>query len=208
MRRLDQVLILLAVAAVVLVAAAAGVRCWPGDVAFTRFVQGLSPDAAWAETVTKSASPPWSFGLAALAAGIVWWLAGWRAAIVVALAFGSLWWIGDWVKPLIGRPRPSPSLVGVTGSPRGYSFPSTFALIYAATVGAVALVSAFWSRKRGQGAIVAAGVALLAVGGLARIALGAHWPSDILVSYLVGLVWTAVLLRLVARAPTPSNSAT
>jgi undecaprenyl-diphosphatase len=208
MRRLDQVLLLLVVAAVVLVAAAARVPHWPGDVALTRLVQGVSPDTAWAETVTESASPPWGFGLAALAVAISWWLAGWRAAIVVAVAFGSLWWIGDWVKLLIGRPRPSPSLVGVTGSPRGYSFPSTFALIYAATVGAVALVSAFWSRKRGRGAIAAAGVALLAVGGLARIALGAHWPSDILVSYLVGLVWTAVLLRLVAKAPTPSNSAT
>jgi membrane-associated phospholipid phosphatase len=201
MRQFDQVLLLMTLVAIALVAAAARVPHWPGDIALTRFLQESSPDTAWAETVTKSASPPWSFGLAAFAAAIAWWLAGWRAALVVALSFGSLWWIGDWVKPFIGRPRPSPTLVDVTGSPRGYSFPSTFALTYAATVGAVALVSAFWSRKRGRRAIAAVCVALLVVGGLARIALGAHWPSDVLASYLVGLVWSAMLLRVVAGRP-------
>jgi membrane-associated phospholipid phosphatase len=205
MRRLGQVLIVLALAATALVAAAGRLPHWPGDIAVTRFVQGLSRDTAWAETVTKSASAPWSFGLVALAAAIAWWLAGWRAAVAIAVAFGSMWWIGDWVKPVIGRPRPSPAFVSVTGSPRGFSFPSTFALVYATTVGALALVAAFWSRRGRKGAIVAAAVALLVLGGLARIALGAHWPSDILVSYLVGLVWSAILLRLAAGAPTRLN---
>lgn len=205
MRRLDQVLVVLSVAAMILVAATVWVPHWPGDITITRFVQGLSPDTTWAETVTKSASRPWSLGLVAVAGAIAWWLAGWRAAIVVALAFGSMWWLGDWVKPLVGRPRPSPDLVRVTGSPRGLSFPSTFALIYATTVGALALIAAYWSRRRGRGAMVATSVALLVVGGLARIALGAHWPSDILVSYLVGLVWFAILLRLIAGAPNRLN---
>lgn len=197
MGRLDRVLIVLTLAAIVLGAAAARVPHWPGDVAVTRFVQELSPGTAWADAVTKSASPPWSFELVTLAGVIAWWLAGWRAAMVVAIAFGSMWWIGDRAKPLIGRPRPSPAVVTVTGSPRGFSFPSTFALVYATTVGALSLV-AFWSRRGGRGAIVATAVALLVLGGLARIALGAHWPSDIIASYLIGLVWTAVLLRLAA----------
>lgn len=153
MRRLDQVLVVLSVAAMILVAATVWVPHWPGDITITRFVQGLSPDTTWAETVTKSASRPWSLGLVAVAGAIAWWLAGWRAAIVVALAFGSMWWLGDWVKPLVGRPRPSPDLVRVTGSPRGLSFPSTFALIYATTVGALALIAAYWSRRRGRGAM-------------------------------------------------------
>ena len=201
MRRLDRVLIVLVPATIVLVATIARVPIWPGDVGVTGLAQRLSPGKGWAETITQSASAPWSFGLVSLSAAVAWALAGWRAAVAIALAFGSMWAIGDWVKPFIGRPRPYAALVSVTGSPRGFSFPSTFALAYATTLGALALVAAFWSRRRGQGAIVATCVVLLLIGGLARITLGAHWPSDVLVSYIVGLVWSAILLRLIAGPP-------
>ena len=201
MRRPDRVLIVLAFAAVILTVAAARVPIWPGDVAVTRSLQAVSPGTAWAEAMTKSASAPWSFILALSAGAIVWWMAGWRAAVAVALAFGSMWMIGEWVKPLVGRPRPSAALVRVIGAPKGYSFPSTFALVYSTTIGALALVAAFGSLTRGRGAIVASCVFLLSAGGLARITLGAHWPSDVLATYVVGLTWSAVLLRIVAGAP-------
>jgi membrane-associated phospholipid phosphatase len=40
-------------------------------------------------------------------------------------------------------------------------------------------------------------VALLILGWVARIALGAHWPSDVIISYYVGLLWAAFLIRFV-----------
>jgi membrane-associated phospholipid phosphatase len=38
---------------------------------------------------------------------------------------------------------------------------------------------------------------LLLVGFAARIALGAHWPSDVILSYLIGLLWAGLLIRFV-----------
>jgi membrane-associated phospholipid phosphatase len=201
MPRSDRTLSLLTLAAVILVIAAGRMQVWPGDLAVTRLVQLRSPGFTWAEALTKTASAPWSVMLAALCAAISGWMGGWRMAAAVALAFGSMWTIGEWVKPLIGRPRPPAALVRVIGSPKGFSFPSTFALVYSTTIGAVALVAALWSRRQGQGAIVATCVVLLLLGGLARITLGAHWPSDIVATYGVGLVWSAILLRTVAGPP-------
>ena len=37
--------------------------------------------------------------------------------------------------------------------------------------------------------------ALLILGWVARVALGAHWPSDVIVSYYLGLLWAALLIR-------------
>jgi membrane-associated phospholipid phosphatase len=39
--------------------------------------------------------------------------------------------------------------------------------------------------------------ALLILGWVARIALGANWPSDVIISYYVGLLWAAFLIRIV-----------
>jgi membrane-associated phospholipid phosphatase len=35
------------------------------------------------------------------------------------------------------------------------------------------------------------------MGWTARIALGAHWPSDVLLSCLIALLWGAFLIRFV-----------
>jgi membrane-associated phospholipid phosphatase len=33
------------------------------------------------------------------------------------------------------------------------------------------------------------------LGFAARLALGAHWPGDLLLSWLIGLLWAAFLIR-------------
>jgi membrane-associated phospholipid phosphatase len=38
--------------------------------------------------------------------------------------------------------------------------------------------------------------AILLLGACARIVLGAHWPSDLWVAYLIGLFWIEILIPL------------
>jgi len=97
---------------------------------------------------------------------------------------------------LVARPRPSPDLVRVAEKLSGYSFPSIFALTYASTIGF--LVVLFARKAAGELRITAIVICcvFLLIGWAARIALGAHWPSDVILSYLIGFLWAYLLIRL------------
>jgi membrane-associated phospholipid phosphatase len=169
----------------------------PGDVSITGFLQSVAPeDYSWAEALTTSAKIPWNFLLLAVTFILSWLIAGWRAAALAAICFAGLLLIGPWLQGVIARPRPSPSLVRVVGSSSGYSFPSIFALTYAATAGYLAILAWHGGAGRTRWVVVLACALLLIVGGSARIVLGAHWPSDVVTSYLIGLVWAALLVSL------------
>jgi undecaprenyl-diphosphatase len=178
----------------------------PGDVAITGFLQSVAPENnSWAEAITTSAKIPWNFLLLAVTVLLSWFIAGWRAAVFAGVCFAGLLLIGPWFQGVIARPRPSPSLVRVIGSSSGYSFPSIFALTYAATAGYLAILAWHVMAGRARWVVVLACALLLFVGGSARIVLGAHWPSDVVVSYLIGLVWAALLVFL-SQAHKPDAS--
>jgi membrane-associated phospholipid phosphatase len=169
---------------------------FPGDVAVTRFIQGITPiSAGWAEWVSSTAKFPWNLALLAVTVGVSWWLAGWRAALLALASFAGMWILGKYLGPLIARPRPSPNLVYVMDKLSGYSFPSIFGLTYASTIGFLAVL--FSEKASGPLRITAiiVCVLLLLVGCAARIALGAHWPSDVILSYLFGFLWARFLVR-------------
>ncbi|MGA2957294.1 MAG: phosphatase PAP2 family protein [Thermodesulfobacteriota bacterium] len=192
--------IALFIIAALLVLAAKYYAYFPGDVAVERGVQSLLPqNLNWAEGVSKSAEFPWILLILVLIFVFSWILAGWRAALFSLLSFVGMWAVGKWLGPIIARPRPSPDLVHVFRSLSGYSFPSLFALRYAATFGFLAVLAA----EKGSGAlravILTACIALIVVGWIARVALAAHWPSDVLISYYLGLIWAAFLIRLLPR---------
>ncbi len=108
-----------------------------------------------------------------------------------------MWVIGALLGPIIARPWPSSELVHVFRPLTGSSFPSLFALRYAATFGFLAVLD----REKTFGAlrtVVLIGCgAFLIIGWVARVALGAHWPSDVIISYYLGLLWAAFLIRFV-----------
>lgn len=178
-------------AAVLLSLAAARSETFPGDVAAMKLVQSLSPGDAWAVALTTTAKTPWNLALVAITATAAWALAGRRAALLAVVSYAVLALAGPWLQSAVGRPRPSPALVRVAGPSSGYSFPSIFALSYGSTIGYLALLAA---RRRLTALVLLFGLILL-VGGAARVALGAHWPSDVLVSYLIALVWAALPAR-------------
>ena len=114
---------------------------FPGDVAVTRFIQWITPESAgWAKWISSTAKSPWNLFLIALAVGLSWWCAGWRAALLALACFAGMWVLGKALGPVIGRSRPSPDLVHVVNKLSGYSFPSIFGLTYASTIGFLAVL--------------------------------------------------------------------
>ena len=169
---------------------------FPGDVAVERWVQSLvPPNLNWAEAVSRTAEFPWVLLIMALIFALSWVLAGWRAALLSILSLVGMWVLGAGLGPVIARPRPSPELVHVFRPLSGYSFPSLFALRYAATFGFLAVLAAMKSSGVLRTALLIGCGAFLVLGWVARVALGAHWPSDVIISYYLGLLWAAFLIR-------------
>jgi len=169
---------------------------FPGDLAVERWVQSMvTGNLNWAEEVSRTAEFPWILIILALMVILSWVMAGRRAAMVSILSFVGMWALGNWLGPVIGRPRPDAELVRVFRHFPGYSFPSLFALRYAATFGFVAELAAVKSAGTLRTALMIACGALLALGFVARVALAAHWPSDVIISYYLGLLWAAFLIR-------------
>jgi undecaprenyl-diphosphatase len=169
---------------------------FPGDLAVARWVQSLlSNNLNWTVGVSRTAEFPWVLLVMALIFAVSWVLAGWRAALICIFGFLGMLALGHWLGPVIARPRPSAELVRVFRPLSGYSFPSLFGLRYAATFGFLAVLAAWKSSGVARTTLLIVCVALLILGWFARVALGAHWPSDVIISYYLGLLWAAFLIR-------------
>ena len=169
---------------------------FPGDAALEKWVQSLLPsNLNWAAAVSRTAEFPWVLLILALILALARALAGWRAALLAILSLVGVWVLGAILGPVIARPRPAPELVRVFRPLSGSSFPSLFALRYAATFGFLAVLAAGRSSGARRTALLTGCSALLILGWVARVALGAHWPSDVTISYYLGLLWAAFLIR-------------
>lgn len=144
---------------------------------------------AWAKYLTDAASPPLVYGLLGVASVLAWRFANWRLALVPTLSYAASLGADRWLKPMIARPRP-----GLLST--GYGCPSTAGLVYMATIGVV--IWAGWKSSGGgvRWTITGVGVALLLLGMAARVVLGAHWPSDMLLSYALGTLFITGIARV------------
>lgn len=118
--------------------------------------------------------------------------------LCAALSGAGLWYV---MTGIVERPRPSPELVHVVEALPHSSFPSGHVLNLTAIFGflfylAFVYLEAGWTRR-----LVLAVCALPVVTiGIARVREGAHWPSDVLGGYLLGIVLLAVTIDLYRRA--------
>lgn len=198
MRTKDIVWLCLLILAVVLTILFKYVPYLPGDVSITKLIQSVLPESKyWAQVMSSTAKAPWVWGLIAVTFVISWVIAGWRAALLYVAGFMGLWLLGKWLGPVIAQPRPSPELVQVVEAASGSAFPSIFALNYISTVGFLAVLATVKASGNLRGILLVICTSLLVAGAIARIALAAHWPSDVAVSYLIGLLWVTLLMRFI-----------
>ncbi len=154
----------------------------PPILAFARTLDGL-PDV-W-RGLSESANIP----LVVIGLGMVVWLFAThrrREAFVVLVMLAAVTLGSEGVKELVARPRPSGTDPGVPGVV--YSFPSGHTLEALTILGIITIRG--WRSSRplaGRAAFTVIVIIWVILVGLARMALNAHYPSDILGGALGGI---------------------
>lgn len=182
-----------------LLLAAARLPYFPGDVAIAKLVQAIAPGGVdWAKLLTETAKTPWKYILLGITCAVAWFLSVWLASLLSIASFIGMSIVEPLLKDWIARPRPAADLIHVAGTLKGYSMPSTFAVVYASTLGFLAILAIAKSKrsKTTRLAVLIPCCLLLLIGGIARIVLGAHWSSDILLSYWISGLWTVLLIQM------------
>ena len=130
--------------------------------------------------------------------GVVWvclavWFGGWRPMLQVVIVLAAVSVLTGWIKPVVDRPRPPAdlALTHVDGS----AMPSSHALITSAIVVAVVMAD-WWGSARLRRAALIIGVVGCLLVGAAMIYMGAHWLTDVLVGWALGVGLTWPLMRV------------
>jgi membrane-associated phospholipid phosphatase len=190
-------------AAIVSVLIGVGVAMEPyfaGDVSAARAVQAATPNPDWwATPISRLAPAPAKYVVMVLTVVLAFALAGFRG-LLLAVAFIALeQWGAESTKAWFSRPRPSPELIAVVGTPRGFTFPSTTITFFTVTFGLLAVIASRVKKTPLAWGLLVIGSAMLALGCVARVALGAHWPSDVTLTAVIGLAWIWATSRIVLK---------
>ena len=176
------------------------------------FSESRIDDAWYSDVTTFARDTPWlntpmldysSAGMVLFAVLILtaWWIGRHSAPSVMAAAIGvpiaavSAYLVNDGIKWIVSEQCPCHALSGtflLEPCPQidDYSFPSNHAAVAAAIAAAFFLVD----RRLGLVAAVAA-----LVMGFSRVYVGAHYPHDVAVGFLVGAVVGTVTVIAVSR---------
>ena len=187
-----------AVAAVVLSVLAHFHPVLPGDVDVTQAVQRV--DAPWfrglLDPFNRLGFPP-MVDVVYGAVTLLVFLRGrrWAAASCAVAGLGAAA-LNFLIKAVVARPRPPADLVHVQHIIANSSFPAGHVLNYSTFAGFLAYLA--WVRLAPswrRSALVTMLALTIALMGLARIASGEHWTSDVLGGYLFGSLWLAATIH-------------
>jgi undecaprenyl-diphosphatase len=121
-----------------------------------------------------------------------------RAGVLMALGcLGSV--IDSFLKVSIARHRPTADLVQILDPSTGFSYPSGHAVFYTWFAFMLAAALAPHLRPPWRIALWVGALLLILIACLGRVWAGAHWPSDVLGGFLLGLSWSAFVLWLTDR---------
>jgi undecaprenyl-diphosphatase len=104
------------------------------------------------------------------------------------------------LKELVERPRPAGDLVRVSEHPASFSFPSGHVVTALTFFGLLFLLTPIVVRQPLARRLVQGFCLFVVLGmGPASVYTGAHWPSDVLGSYVLSVLYLAVVLRYYMR---------
>jgi membrane-associated phospholipid phosphatase len=174
---------------------------FPGDVPVARAVQAASPNPGWwATPVSRLAPAPGKYSVMGIALVAALFIGGWRGLALIAGFLVLEQYGAELTKEIFKRPRPSPELIAVVGRPSGFTFPSTTITFFAVTFGGVGVLAAMSRKAPYRVPVMIAAFTMLLLGCVARVALGAHWPSDVLLTSAICLTWIWATARVVLRS--------
>jgi len=180
------------VAAVSLSVLAAGTDRLPGDLWLARRIQDLPETFEPPAEAMRAATETWVVVLVGTALVTAFDFTGRRRAwLAFTFMLLVLPLLQATIKNVVDRPRPDPALIERRASFTSESFPSGHVLGGTALFLLAAwLIAGRLPRGWPRAATWSAAVAACALGGIANVYEGVHWPSDVLGGYL----WALVLL--------------
>jgi membrane-associated phospholipid phosphatase len=165
------------------------------DAPLMRDIHRLS--TPWLDTLMKGITFTGSGAAFVLAIGIALWLWHWQnrrldALTLIVTVTGSVA-VNILLKSVFARPRPTvfPPLTVA----HSYSFPSGHTSMAVALYGLLAVL--LW-RAHHRGWALLSGAWVLAVA-LSRVYLGVHYPSDVLGSLTLGVIWIFAVMFIYDR---------
>jgi undecaprenyl-diphosphatase len=169
------------------------------DQPISEWVRGLDGDLSFARVVTQLGSPNLAIAVGLIAAAVLWGRCRASALTLAALVIAAQ--LTDVVlKIIVDRPRPPNTAVDTQLG----SFPSGHVIYAVVIFGLVPFLVWLLTNSR---ALLRLGFVVFAVVVVSvawsRLRLGAHWPSDMIVSFFIG-----ALLLLAAEQMLTSNWAT
>ena len=117
---------------------------------------------------------------------------------MVGVTLGSV--LNTLMKLVIARPRPAPDVIEVMRHYNHNSFPSGHVEFFTTFFGFLLFLS-YVLLKRGplrRVCVIVLGL-MIALIGVSRVYMGAHWPSDAVGAYLVGGVWLMLMIEAYRR---------
>ena len=206
-RLLTLTIAMLAITGTILSLAAAGPGALDVDVRATLLLQSHVPDhlSVLFEIVNWLGITAVAGGVTVLIGGTLLALRQPVAAVMVLLTF-PLRLLNAALKLLIESPRPSEALVAISENANGYGFPSGHTSGATLLFGVIFLVAPCLTARRSlQIGIRTAAVVMIALAGISRIYVGAHWPSDVAGGYLWGSILLLTMMLVVRTRSTWST---
>jgi len=200
MRPAHSALLVAALATLVIGLAIAFTPRFPGDIAVARAIQSVSPHPEWwARPISNLAPAPGKYYVIAIVETRSLFVGGWRGLALFAGFLMLEQYGAEHTKALFKRPRPSHDVIAVVGSPSGYTFPSTTLTFFSVTFGSLGIIAALSKQAPNRTAVMVVTFAMVLAGCVARVALGAHWPSDVLMTVGICLLWIWAAAKSVLR---------